>query len=78
VFRISPNAVRLAAQVREKENAKPEPRDIVAEVTERARGNRLIATLILVSLVISSIVVPLAGISAIIYYWMQISRIAQP
>ena len=48
--------------------------NFVAEIKERAQSNSIIATMIIVSLVVSSVLVPVGAILAIIYYVLEITK----
>jgi hypothetical protein len=54
-FQISPKVVLVARQIREQE-AKPPKRNIVEEVKETARGNRVLAWVIIAFIVLAALV----------------------
>jgi cell division protein FtsX len=51
-----PNAVQLARQIREKEQEKKAPRNIVEEIKETANSNRAVAWVVIIFVVLAAVV----------------------
>ena len=66
LFYITANAVQAARAIEEQEKKQERPKDIVAETSEIARSHPIASRFIIVSIIISAILVPIAALLTII------------